>query len=1090
MKTPTRSFLKKCKWHTWQKLLLCVVVLGATCFKTSAQYTGQRPQRANINTLTNTELQKLAQYISEWISRDLINHHGDDFQEIHSTEGFLRFHRDHLFSLDEYIGQQVNYQAPLYPCPMWVPHDGTVTYYNTTCNVPWYFNGFEPPVGGGPPAAFNNIDADCNTCSTGLRNNFTGYNPANPNVQLPPSLTLPSPVSGIYPRTGLCSITNAAQLSDEIEGDYFVTGVTGYHNLVHGTLGGYMNGTQSAAAVLLFWPWHAWVDNIWGQWDCKCKLRNGETVNPDRNGNNTLVTGAYTLPEGLQVGGSMPSYVPGMINATTKTLTWGDPNNRITVQGKIEILPGWTLEITGGQVVEFLDNRFTEGWDGAGIVVYEGNGTDPGGTLIVDGATLGGITTMGYEDPNYTAPVLTQTRRDPNNAPSYRSSMTVNSAPPLYNCRWGGICVFGVPSLPATSNQYGRVIIRNNSLIRDAIVAVESNPGGNGSRGGGIIQASNSTFRNNRRSISIMNYVPLISGTWDTYITDCTFSSNGEPLHGFVEGIAKGAVDPIITGRTAYFMHHQGYGIKDFVVAWNTPNFDIRGNTMNNATELEHLVDKNLGVAIQSIDASYSVEKSKSSFMVDPNCATIQIPTGQGNIISNMDVGINYGSNLLDKRLRVLNNTFTNVTRAIYTNTEDEALIYGNEFEWDGNLNYQSNLGNPVGIFSVGSRGFNVRDNDFFWRSTAAPLTVGGSPVPYLGVRTNNSSSGVTYSPLIKGNEFTNQTATPDIAYGNYIEGNNWTLDIHCNQYADLQSDWYLATGANLKNQSKPGNADAGNNFTRLASGASYMNILNNGNPFFYYTDAVDLSGALTPPGRLTDKYPSDQLQNPCPGVLWQSGGLSPCDPPSVCGLYGGEGSTRMAVNLNPDPDKKTPMEMIYSGEFSESKAYAQSAPEEERELILTVANLFESGRNYTSMSKNEIDALKSIASTQTSPGKYAQTVLSIFTDEKIIDRPVETTLIASGVAENSKPAADKRFKLYPNPASSKVQIEYELKAGTKSAELELYDILGQLVLTQHLASDAHAADVNVSQLKPGTYMYSLRADQENLFNGKLVLVR
>ena len=58
----------------------------------------------------------------------------------------------------------------------------------------------------------------------------------------------------------------------------------------------------------------------------------------------------------------------------------------------------------------------------------------------------------------------------------------------------------------------------------------------------------------------------------------------------------------------------------------------------------------------------------------------------------------------------------------------------------------------------------------------------------------------------------------------------------------------------------------------------------------------------------------------------------------------------------------------------------------------------------------------------------------------------------------------------YPNPASMMVSIPYTLNG--KSAEMHIYDSRGVLVDAKTLDPDAEWIDINVSNYRPGIYIY------------------
>lgn len=273
---------------------------------------GQGRTRPDINSLSNSDLLWLIQTIDTWLTEDLIEHHQVDFSTIHSTRNFLRFHREHLFSLDNYIASQNHSTIPL--MPMWDPSNP----------VPWYFNGWEPAIGT-PTVTYMNISTQCSNCgTTSFTEDYTPYTP--PTTGRPTNLQLPAMIGGVYPNTQLCGWTNAVDLSNEI---------SAWHGGVHIALafaGGGIMGSGRSPAAFIFWAWHAYVDQVWYDWDCGCAMKNGTTVvNANGTGAPAVVTTSYDYPTGLTLNSA---------NTTPNGLMqWNTPGeaNKIVVKGKIVI---------------------------------------------------------------------------------------------------------------------------------------------------------------------------------------------------------------------------------------------------------------------------------------------------------------------------------------------------------------------------------------------------------------------------------------------------------------------------------------------------------------------------------------------------------------------------------------------------------------------------------------------------------------------------------------------------------------------------------------------------------------------------------
>lgn len=182
---------------------------------------------------------------------------------IHGDFDFLPFHRTYLEGMEDFLISQGH--PEFVPLPKWDP--------STPAPTEFQF--------GGPNS--DGIDPDCSsfTCDPQhLSASCSWPIDWNPNVSLPAFLDLPV-VAGPY--NDLCDwpmnpITPTAPglpdccadgLSRVIEGQGPNPVNSGYHNSVHGIMGGVMGNFRSPAAPI-FWLWHAYVDDIWKRWEEFC----------------------------------------------------------------------------------------------------------------------------------------------------------------------------------------------------------------------------------------------------------------------------------------------------------------------------------------------------------------------------------------------------------------------------------------------------------------------------------------------------------------------------------------------------------------------------------------------------------------------------------------------------------------------------------------------------------------------------------------------------------------------------------------------------------------------------------------------------
>ncbi len=96
--------------------------------------------------------------------------------------------------------------------------------------------------------------------------------------------------------------------------------------------------------------------------------------------------------------------------------------------------------------------------------------------------------------------------------------------------RWQGIQVWGNYDQTQTPAHQGRLIVRNNSVIENAKEGVSMWKPGDWATTGGIVQASNSTFRNNWRSVAFLAYQNTQTNGYvapnRSYFKNCIFKTD------------------------------------------------------------------------------------------------------------------------------------------------------------------------------------------------------------------------------------------------------------------------------------------------------------------------------------------------------------------------------------------------------------------------------------------------------------------------------------------------------------------------------------------------------------------------------------
>ena len=100
---------------------------------------------------------------------------------------------------------------------------------------------------------------------------------------------------------------------------------------------------------------------------------------------------------------------------------------------------------------------------------------------------------------------------------------------------WQGIFVEGHSNLHQTEANQGKVVLRNGAVIENAICGIRTSaPDDSTITTGGIIKAFDATFHNNRRAVAFFPYADIVSGTTvrDNFsgFSNCTFTVDNDNL--------------------------------------------------------------------------------------------------------------------------------------------------------------------------------------------------------------------------------------------------------------------------------------------------------------------------------------------------------------------------------------------------------------------------------------------------------------------------------------------------------------------------------------------------------------------------------
>ncbi len=191
---------------------------------------GQRPDIYSFSSTERTELRNL---ILDYVTANnnaVITQHSTNPSVFHNyDEVFLTWHRSYLAGLENFLMN--NGGSEFVPLPAWDPND---------CIPNEFFNN---AVASGFPALSNR-------CPSGY--DFSRFSNMT---------TMCNSYSGNSPAT-FCQRTRTRSI------DKFAADLECEHDQVHVSIGGSMSSVNSAPASAIFWLWHAWVDDVYYDYEC------------------------------------------------------------------------------------------------------------------------------------------------------------------------------------------------------------------------------------------------------------------------------------------------------------------------------------------------------------------------------------------------------------------------------------------------------------------------------------------------------------------------------------------------------------------------------------------------------------------------------------------------------------------------------------------------------------------------------------------------------------------------------------------------------------------------------------------------------
>ena len=388
----------------------------------------------------------------------------------------------------------------------------------------------------------------------------------------------------------------------------------------------------------------------------------------------------------------------------------------------------------------------------------------------------------------------------------------------ITNCcgdMWHGIEVWGTTSVAQNvAAAQGKLILQNGALIENAEEAVVTGRSVNGgldpAYDGGIVQASNSTFSNNRRSVRLTPYHWTIGSIEPANISsfkNCAFETTRR-----------------LNDATLLPLAH--------VWLEDVKNVNLFGCKFRNTAAASVYGPGQRGDGVVSLDAQYSVNDLFNTFMWPP---VMTAPS----VFEGLDYGVRADFNAgVKKWVVVQNSDFNNVRRGVQVNNSFGSSVLGNNFTGVPNAQAAGVANATWGARMNGASALSVSGNNV--------AGVGAAYLESYGVIIDNC--GNSASNAVRGNTLQN-LYTGIAAVGNNGVGPGG-VQFGCNVFqAAMDYQLYVQPSGTLANQGSAcahgGTAD-NTFFTQATPPGSQISALGV-SPFDYYASGTVPSNIAGP---------------------------------------------------------------------------------------------------------------------------------------------------------------------------------------------------------------------------------------------------
>ncbi len=121
----------------------------------------------------------------------------------------------------------------------------------------------------------------------------------------------------------------------------------------------------------------------------------------------------------------------------------------------------------------------------------------------------------------------------------------------------------------------------------------------------------------------------------------------------------------------------------------------------------------------------------------------------------------------------------------------------------------------------------------------------------------------------------------------------------------------------------------------------------------------------------------------------------------------------------------------------------------------------------------------------------YATWIVTVYDPANPSDEATATIVWDCGSSSVSIDEVEENMvslNAFPNPAKNNLTVNYAVKGSFNTASIELFDVLGQKLISKNLASNKGEVRLNINSLNAGVYFYSIRVNGQAVKTERVIV--